>query len=704
MIPQMIVISLGAFAVYLNTLFNGFVYDDAAQVLKNPWITDVKYIPEIFSSSAWGFQGPTTSNYYRPMMHVIYMVNYGLLGLTPWVFHLTNIIFHAGVSLMVFLITSRFFKEFLPEAKTYSHAPSLIAAGLFAVHPVHTEAVAWIAGLPEVSFTFFYLSSFYLYVRSGPDSKSGYPLSLVLFFLAVLCKETALTLPIILIAYDYVFREKRDFLGYLKRYIPYGILGGIYFVMRVHALGGMAPAKRYAMLSIYQYCFNIFPLFSQHLETLVLPVSLNAFHVFHPILSLFGVKGILTFIIAAAFAVLTLVAFRKNKLVFLGLFLVVVPLLPVLYIAGLGENTFAERYLYLPSVGFVMLLSLCFSWVKVNFPKWATRLAVIFVAISVFYSTGTICRNAVWKDDYTLFTDTVRKSPDGAIPRGILAHALIDKGQIDEGLRQMGIELGLAQNSDQKSVTHYNIGAVYFKEGLIEKAVEHFQMGLKLAPDDIYLHANLGLAYKKMGLLDKALEEYEAALRVRPDYAEARNNLGLIFLKKGMIDRAIEQYRFALTYYKNDAAAHYNLAMAYDEKGLTDNAVDEYQTALRLRPGFIEAHNNLGGVYRKKGMADKAIEQYRIVVRLDPGFVKAYLNMGSSYWDLGMKDKAVDCFRDAVNIRPENANAHFYLGIAYKGKGLMDQAIKQLETAARMDPSNAAFKTELANAYRSRKS
>src|SRR3989338_389902 len=100
----LIIVSIG---VYLNTLPNEFVYDDEGQVLKNLWIKDIRNIPEIFLSNVWAFiDKEYLSNYYRPLMHMIYMIDYYIFGLKPWGFHLTNIIFHAGVSVLVFIIAS----------------------------------------------------------------------------------------------------------------------------------------------------------------------------------------------------------------------------------------------------------------------------------------------------------------------------------------------------------------------------------------------------------------------------------------------------------------------------------------------------------------------------------------------------------------------------------------------------------------------
>jgi hypothetical protein len=158
-----LIIAVISFALYANTLVNDFVYDDSAQVGKNPWIRDIRYLPDIFTSSVWGFEsGSVTSNYYRPMMNVMFMITY-IFGLKPWGFHLVNILFHVGNSVLVFMIATKLRSapeigvDAAREVKEQAQGPLLpifhdsrftihdfpfITALLFA-HPIHVESVAW---------------------------------------------------------------------------------------------------------------------------------------------------------------------------------------------------------------------------------------------------------------------------------------------------------------------------------------------------------------------------------------------------------------------------------------------------------------------------------------------------------------------------------------------------------------------------------
>ncbi len=393
-----------SFAVYLNALSDGFVYDDASQIVGNPWLRDISYIPTIFSKSVWGFRSELTkTNYYRPLMHVIYLFNYQLFGLKAWGFHLVNVLLHCGVSVLVFMIMRRLLPEHRdPASPAYLSSP-LIAAVIFAVHPIHTEAVTWLAGLPDVAFTFFYLLSFYFHIRSRAAFSGSHWISVACFAVASLFKEPALTLPAVLVAYDYACLEKRASLpDFVKKYAPYLVVMAGYFALRIHALGEFAPQARRNALSAYQYAINVFPLFALYLEKLLIPLNQKAFYVFHPVSSLLGWQGVLSLIATAAFAASFFVAFKRSRLAFLSLVFIVVPLLPALYIPALGVNAFTERYLYLPSAGYVFLLAILLSSVRKKLPQAGRGVTIALIVMAGLYSFGTIRRNIVWKDNLNL--------------------------------------------------------------------------------------------------------------------------------------------------------------------------------------------------------------------------------------------------------------------------------------------------------------
>lgn len=321
------ILLLVSFAVYFNALSGGFVYDDEAQIVENPWIRDIRNIPTIFFSSVWSFKaGLNSSNYYRPLMHIVYMFNYHLFGLKPWGFHLVSILFHCVTSVLVFLIIQRLLAVQRASLSSVHLSPPFIAALLFASHPIHTEAVSWIAGLPDVAFTFFYLFSLYLYILFRDGSGRSYLFSILSFSVATLFKEPALTLPIILIAYDYLLKKSdKAILAGIMTYMPYVVVSGFYLLLRYYSLRSFAPIEAYPDLSTYQFIINVFPLFGEYLKSLFWPFALNFWHTFHPISSLLEAKGIVSVIVSVIFFIVMITAYKKNKLFFFSLLLLLVP-------------------------------------------------------------------------------------------------------------------------------------------------------------------------------------------------------------------------------------------------------------------------------------------------------------------------------------------------------------------------------------------
>ncbi len=559
-----------SFAVYFNALSNEFVYDDIPNVVENPWIKDFSFLPKIFTSQVAGFNAGYTTSYYRPLVHVIYLLAYSVFGLSAWGFHFVNILFHAGTSVLLFFIASRLLPESRPSPFPRMLSPALLIALLFAAHPVHTEAVAWIAGIMDVSFTFFFLLSLYLYMRSGAGNKVTYTLSVASFFLSTLCKEPALTLPFILIAYDHIFgkisfRLPRHYL----RYLPYLAVSGIYFALRLNALGGFVPSKTPIDLTVYQYGINILHLFAQYVGKLILPVNLSVLHGFHPLKSIFETRGLLSLVLVSA-AALFAYRMRREKAVSFSLFLLVLPLLPAFYIRSIaGESVFAERYLYLPSSGFIIILVSFLTRLKLPVFSPDKILIVFFPVLIVAYSAGTLLRNATWKDSYTLWIDTVKKNPDSAAAHKYLGYAFYANGKTDEAIEQYAVALNLKPDDAEARL---NLGAAYYGAGRIDRAIEQFQAVIRLKPAHAQAHFNLARACADAGLISQAVEHYQIAVALNPEYAEAYNGLGIAYAMKGMTDEATNSFSSAVRLDPGNRDYYDNLMKAQGMKKLPGQA------------------------------------------------------------------------------------------------------------------------------------
>jgi tetratricopeptide (TPR) repeat protein len=687
-----------SFGTYFNILSNGLVYDDKSLILENPWIKDIRYIPEVFFTNIWAFKFGVGGmvNYYRPVVHLIYMADYHLFGLEPWGYHLSKLLLHVGSTLMVFLIASTIIKRHMnggSDTETPQFYIPFAAALLFATHPVHTECVT--IATAEVSFAFFFLLSFYLYLSSDGVWGMGLIASALFFFLAILCKETALVLPVLLFAYDHTFKRditlnlsKRTIYLLVKRYFPYLVAAGLYFALRTYALWGIPTFKAHAELGAWGYIINVFPLFAQHLGKLMVPVNLNAAYVLHPVTSVLEWKALLSIAVTLGFIAAVYVARNMNRVVFFGLLWIAVPLLPALYIPALGDHTFAERYLYLPSVGFVIIVAtaLCAVASFARPGRWAVSfmLSAVFIIVTL-YSAGTITRIPVWKDDLSLWSDTVSKSPDDAIPHNNLGLAYYKMGRTDEAIEEFKKAIGM--NPDYAKA-HNNLGLAYTDKSLIDEAIEEYKFALRLKPDLPEAHNNLGIAYLDLGRTDEGIEEYKEALRLNPYYVVSHNNLGLAYYDLGRMDGAIEEYKKAISLNPDYALAHNNLGLAYYDLGRMDGAIEEYKKAISLNPDYALAHNNLGLAYYDLGRMDEAIEEYKKAISLNLGHI-AHNNLGFTYMERERLDLAEKHLKKALELNSSYEKSYFNLGLLYAKEKKWEKAIVHFKKAISLEPDHA---------------
>ncbi len=472
---------IAAIGAYIRTLGFDFVYDDKVQVVANHWIRDAGNLPQIFSTHVWGFLSEKpTANIYRPMMHVIYMGEYQLFGLTPGGFHFGNLLFHALNSVLVFFVALRLMLE-SGTCGAGSRA-RLIALGsglLFALHPVNTEVVTWIAAVPELSYTFFILISFYLYLTSK-NSAVKYIISLAAFLLALMSKEPAMALLLFIPAFEFLPGSvKRE--GFWKRYLPYIGVAIFYMAIRSIILGGIIYEKN-PELTFYESVLNIFPLLSGYIWKLIYPANLNVLYEFHPVSSIIDGPVIFALLTISALAV-SLYLVRRRALILFLIVWIFVPILPVLYVPALTGAAFAERYLYLPSAAYAILLSYSFVTIY-NFRESSIfRNAMIVAALVLIavFAFSTVKRTSVWRDEVTLWTDGVKKSPLLSNVHYNLAWAYEQEGNRAGAAKEYNEAIRL-DTGKKFPDAHYNLGNIYYREGRLGDALAQFRAARDIDP------------------------------------------------------------------------------------------------------------------------------------------------------------------------------------------------------------------------------
>lgn len=208
-------------------------YDDNEQIVENAWIKDPKHLPAIFSHHSFGFaKDKELGTTYRPLVFSVYMAEYSLFGLDPKGWHAVNIAFHAVNTVLVFIAAAMLLKG--GGAAAPGSLPAFAAAVLFALHPVNSEVVAWVGCIPELLYTMLCLGAFCLYVKSRSGAYLPFLLNIAsaaLFFIALFANETAISLPLLVFAYDLFVKKDGPVLGAAtaKRYLPYALLAVLYF-------------------------------------------------------------------------------------------------------------------------------------------------------------------------------------------------------------------------------------------------------------------------------------------------------------------------------------------------------------------------------------------------------------------------------------------------------------------------------------------
>ena len=578
-----------AVAVYCNTLLNGFVNDDEHQILLNPWIQSWSFIPKIFHSSVWEFMGTrTVTDYYRPMMHLANMLLYHLFGFQPAAYHLTMVLLHAANTVMVVLLTRRLIQWSAPPSESSENAPGwllsvpFVAGLLFAAHPVHTEAVDWIASLPELMFTLFFLLSLWFYIApAGPLMAP----SLIFFGLALLCKETAVTLPAILIAFDLALRKKSR----IKEYGAYAVTAAVYLVIRHSILSAIMISNRnYWGLNVFELLLNALILFRDYLGLLILPVSLNFWHPFHPVKS-WSLEGITAIAVCLAYLGAAGIAWKKNRLCFFSLLVLLIPLAPAFYISALPFKVFAERYLYLPSAGYAILVAV-FIHHLATWRRLRAAAAAIVIIIMALHSTATILRNKVWENAYTLYMDTVVKTPDAPVPPYDLATLLLNKGHVHEAVAHFRI---LAQVNPGDPAYASSLGAALIVQGDLDEGIHRLQAAMALDPKSLEAANNLAIALGKKGRIEEAAALYRKTLDIDPSYPDAHLNYGNLLANQGKMAEAMMHYEAAVKLSPENAYYRNILGIEYAKQGRVQEAFSEFQEAVRLAPAEPAYKRNL---------------------------------------------------------------------------------------------------------------
>jgi protein O-mannosyl-transferase len=604
------------FLAFSNTVLNGFAYDDTTQIVNNPFIRDLRNVPKALVTEAWYWRAqqdkdpneqdkPSTS-YYRPIVMIYLMIMWKLFGASAPGWHIFNILLHLLAVYFAFLILERVTKD---------RRLSAIASLLFAVHPFRSESVAWVSGVTDLLMAVFLLPAFFLYVRYREEGKPKLlAASSLLFLFGAFTKEPAVVLPLFLVCYELfiINRDKR----LVERIKPAAIYGGVYLLLavgylvaRYYALGFALNNSNFKSYPPEQIVLTIPLVIWKYIALLVWPVDLSLFHGTPMIKTPVDFQFILPFVglIALTFGLWKL---RRSIVARFAILWFAVNLLPVLNLGAFAsEFMVQERYVYVPSLGFALLVAMALA--KIADQDWLPfrnrRAAQVALAgLLVFLFAGkSFAQNAAWRDDMTVWYHGVEAAPEQAMSHYILGHKLIKLGEYGKSAEQFEDYLKLSPdnviaitNLASDLVLKYQYQAASnpatADRAIVDRALELAQRGLELNPKLPSLWDTLGTIYTfETGLknYDRAVACYQRALSLTPGNANAMMSfhLGGTLVKKGDFDNGVRYLRSALEQESRIVDAHKFLAYAYKAKGQLKEAADELGIYLQLQPDAPDA-------------------------------------------------------------------------------------------------------------------
>lgn len=533
---------------YLNALTAGFTLDDLPNIRDNAAVINGFDLTEIFATPM-----PLLAYLYRPFTVLTFTINEALTPGNAAAFHAVNVLLHAGVTVLVFWLSVRLFNKRV----------AVIAAVLFALHPLHTEAVTSIVGRAELLAAFFGLLAVLSAGRidEAPNrwsARGWLTLSVGSFSLAVFSKESAVTILPLVFLYRVTRRQEPLLDGVWKEvrsleWVPYVLCFGVFAFFRylvVGTLGGI-PANRLTpldnLLAFVPWTVRVSTAFGvlwDYFGLLNMPLVLSADYSYNqvPLIESWVdprcLAGLVLLCVATVLAVSTRPAVR---------FAIVLPLATLLMTANLLfpiGTVKAERLLYLPSVGWVLLAALAFD-AMLRTPRYRTIGTAALVLLAMVFGARTWIRNADWQDNFTLFDSTARSAPNSA-----------------------------------KAL--YNLGTVLQARGANAAAVEQYERALTIAAWTEGAALGIGIAAEKRGEPDDAIMWYHRALQIAPDLHDAHTNLCHTLVSNERYAAAIAACRNGLRYQPTDANLLKGLGASLVAMGDTDKGIDVLRRSLAL--------------------------------------------------------------------------------------------------------------------------
>ncbi|XP_055889730.1 protein O-mannosyl-transferase TMTC3-like isoform X3 [Biomphalaria glabrata] len=693
--------------IYHNALWCGFVFDDMSAIVENKDLRPNTPFSDLFLNDFWGtpMHKEKSHKSYRPLCVATFRLNYALSELEPLGYHLLNILLHSAVCIIFMRVCLMFMSE----------ATSFASALLFAVHPIHTEAVTGVVGRAETLSSIFFLGAFIFYSKStGYREKTKWVELLTTVFLvtvAMLCKEQGITVVGVCCVYE-IFIVQRCTLQELL-IILRGMFGKkpsfpqwlITSLARAGFLVFSTTFLLFARIKVMGAQLPVFTNFDNPASTSPTParqltfnylLSVNAWLLLKPsnlccdwtmgtikvISSFFDLRNLCTLIFYAVLVILCIFAVtqqtQRSRTVLMSLALIVLPFIPASNLFFPVGFVVAERILYTPSFGFCMLVAFGAQVLKEKFSSRNCFINVALAFLIVAYGVKTYLRNFDWESEYTIFRSGLKVNQENAKLFNNVGHALEKLLKFDEALHYF--EKAASVQPDDIGA-HINVGRTYVQLNKSQPAELSYLKAISLFPPIIkgksyqarvapsHLNAYLNLANlisKDPNRLREADQLLRQAITMRSDFVEAYINLGDIQVKLGKLDDARATYEAALKQDPTNADLYYNLGVVLLELNQTKIARAHFERALQYNPDHWQSLYNSailmqeGGDPKERNLAFKRLERLKVQKGEDP---KVYFNYAMLAMDEYKFEIAEQNFKKAIELDPTFRSALFNLAL-----------------------------------------
>jgi tetratricopeptide (TPR) repeat protein len=597
------VIFLATMLVYAPVVEHDFVnWDDPEYVVRNPVVSSG--LTSIGLTRAFTHAHGAT---WHPLTSLSHMLDCELFGLWAGGHHLVSAALHATAAVLLLGLLT---------AMTGATGPSAFAAGVFALHPLRVESVAWASERKDVLAAVFWMLTLWAYVgwARRPGARR-YALLVAAFALGLMAKPMVVTAPLVLLLLDRwplgrVVPLRRRVREKLVLFALAAVVSTVTFVVQQQSSAVASLEK----IGLADRVANAIFAYGWYVAATLWPTDLAVFYPLQLPIQAWQVAS--AGALLAGVSVLAWLARRSRPWLLVGWLWFVVTLMPVIGLVRVGEQAVADRYTYLPGIG----LSIMAAWSAADLARGRPRLGAAFavgtVAVLVAFAAASRAQLAYWRDDVALY------------------------------------ERALAVTRDNH-VAHTNLGVALLERGRVADAFPHLQETLRLKPNASWAHGNLGNALAARGDRAAALAAYARALELDHGNAGVRAQLADLLAGEGRLAEAIAQYREAAVLAPDSPRLHTNLGYLLATQGNLAEAVDHYRAALGADPDFAAAHNNLGLALERLGERAEALGHYAAAVRLAPADPRARVNYATALARAGLRPDAIVELREALRRRSD---------------------------------------------------